>query len=87
MAGEVSPQTVADAETELDKVRDDWLGRPGVRGVDVGLDRRGEGGVAVRVYVERKLPREELPQPEVFPERLGRFPVEVREASFGLEQR
>lgn len=71
--------------TELDKVRADWLRRPGVSGVDVGLGR-GSRGLAIRVYVERKLPPQSIPPGEVFPEHLGRFPVEVIEATFGPEQ-
>ncbi len=87
MAGDVPPSEVADAERELDSARSELLRRPGVTGVDIGLRRGGEaGGVAVRVYVERKLPPEAVPKHELLPERLGRFPVEVVEASFGPER-
>ena len=81
-----SPSDVAEAVQELDSVRSDWLRRPGVTGVDVGFSRAGRGAVAIRVYVERKLPRAALPEHDVFPERLGRFPVEVIEATFGPQQ-
>ena len=81
-----SSSDVAEAVRELDSVRADWLRRPGVTGVDVGFSRRGGGAVAIRVYVERKLPQAALPEHEAFPERLGRFPVEVIEATFGPQQ-
>lgn len=81
------PETVQAATTELDRVRREWLARPGVTGVDVGFDPAGEiDQVAIRVYVERKLPRTELPPHEIFPQRLGPFPVRVIEASFGPER-
>ncbi len=82
-----SSSDVADAVRELDSVRADWLRRPGVTGVDVGFSRTGGGAVAIRVYVERKLPRAALPEHDVFPERLGRFPVEVIEATFGPQRK
>ena len=82
---EISQQ---EAEAELMKVRGDWLKRPGVTAVDIGL--RFEHGqmtnqIAVRVHVRRKRAPESLPPEEIFPERLGRVPVDVIEASYGLE--
>lgn len=86
MAAAVPPEEVDEAVKELDRVRTEWLRRPGVTGVDVGLRRGGEPGAAIRVYVERKLDRDELAPGDAFPERLGRFPVEVIEASFAPEE-
>jgi hypothetical protein len=87
MAGEIPSPEIDEAVGELDKVREEWLKRPGVTGVDVGLRRGSEGKeLAIRVYVERKLAPDALPQHDIFPDRLGRFPVEVIEARFGPEQ-
>lgn len=72
----IPPSEVDAAVAELDKVRADWIARPYVTGVDVGLRREGEG-LAIRVYVE---PGRALDEP--LPDRLGRFPVEVIEARF-----
>lgn len=77
-----------EAEAELMKVQGDWLKRPGVTAVDVGLkfkDGQLTDQIAVRVHVRRKLAPESLPPEEVFPERLGRVPVDVIEASYGLQ--
>lgn len=82
--------TVAAAQAELAKVRNDWQRRPGVTALDVGLKRqagRPTGDVAVRVFVEKKRPKKELPANEIFPTHLGQVPVDVIEASFGLESR
>jgi hypothetical protein len=78
---DIAPSEVEEAVAELDNVRSEWLARPGVTGVDVGLRRRGDG-LAIRVYVEPKQTREARPPEAAFPERLGRFPVEVIEARF-----
>jgi hypothetical protein len=74
---EIPPSEVDAARAELDKVRSEWLARPAVTGVDVGLRRGGEG-LAIRVYVSSEASVE-----EAFPERVGRFPVEMVEATFG----
>ncbi|HEX2030986.1 MAG TPA: hypothetical protein VHL78_06265 [Actinomycetota bacterium] len=86
MSAQASPEDVREAEDELDRVRAEWLRRAGVTGVDVGFKRAGPPGeLAIRVYVERKLPPEAVPEHDRFPERLGRFPVDVVEATFGPE--
>ena len=75
---------VAEAIAELDRVRAEWLSRPGVNGVDVGLltrEGRLTDDVGIRVKVRRKLPPDEVPEDELFPPRLGRFPVQVTEST------
>lgn len=84
-AGDISPAEVEEAAAELDKVRSEWLERPEVTGMDVGL-RRGGGGVAIRVSV-RQMPSPDASPSELgFPERLGRFPVEVSEKRYEPQQ-
>lgn len=71
---------------ELNKVRKEWLKRPGVTAVDVGYKIKGgelTDELAIRVHVQRKLPAEALPEHELFPERLGNFSVDVIEAAYG----
>jgi len=74
---------VKEAIAELDRVRGEWLSRPGVTGVDVGLLMK-EGGltdeIGIRVKVRKKLPPDEVPDGELFPPKLGRFPVQVTES-------
>jgi hypothetical protein len=88
-------KTVDDAIEALDSVRREWLRRPGVTAVDVGFKIKGEDltdVVAIRVHVERKLPVPELAGSEVFNEtgkadkKVGGFPVDVIEATYGLSQ-
>jgi hypothetical protein len=74
------------AIAELDRVRGEWLKRPGVTAVDVGYritEDKLTDELAIRVHVRRKLPREALSSWELFPERLGQFPVDVIEAEYG----
>jgi hypothetical protein len=84
-AGDIPPADVQEATAELDKVRGEWLERPDVTGVDVGLRRGGEG-LAIRVYVRRKPSPDASASDVGFPERLARFPVEVIEATFEPQQ-
>ena len=89
MAETVSESTVQDAIAELDKVRDDLMERPGVTAVDVGLRYRGgelTDELAIRVHVARKLPREALAADQLLPEKLGRFPVDVLEVAYEVQQ-
>jgi hypothetical protein len=74
------------AVAELDRVRDEWLRRPGVTAVDVGYKIKDDeitDELAIRVHVRRKLPPEALEEWERFPEQLGRFSVDVIEADYG----
>ena len=74
------------ALAELDKVREEWLKRPGVTAVDVGYkikDGKLTDELAIRAHVRRKLPREALDEHNLFPERLGDFVVDIIEAEYG----
>ena len=74
------------AMDEMNHVRNDWLRRPGVTAVDVGFKiKDGEltDELAVRVHVKRKLPREAIPEYDLFPEHVGPFRVDVIEAEYG----
>lgn len=81
------PKSELDAAlNELNKVRAEWLRRPGVTAVDVGYKFKGgemTDELAIRVHVRRKLPPEALSEHELFPERLGEFSVDVIEAEYG----
>jgi hypothetical protein len=88
-------KTVDDAIEALDTVRREWLRRPGVTAVDVGFKIKGDeltDDVAVRVHVARKIAVPELARSEVFNEtgkadkKVGGFPVDVIEATYGLSQ-
>jgi hypothetical protein len=91
VAKQVSEKKVNEAIEQLDKVRKSWLRRPGVTGVDVGYKISGDkltDQLAVRVHVERKVPTDALEKHEVFsvsgdPTKLGSFPIDVIEASYG----
>ena len=85
-------QDVDDAIEALDGVRREWLRRPGVTAVDVGFkikDDKLTDTLALRVHVGRKIPAAELAKSEVFNEtgktvkKVGRFPVDVIEATYG----
>lgn len=83
MAGEVPSSDVEQAVQELDRVRDEWLRRPDVEGIDVGPSQQGGETVAIRVYLTPGGTSADHGEP--LPERLGRFPVECIPASFGPE--
>lgn len=85
-------KVVEDAIAALDGVRREWLRRPGVTAVDVGFKITGDqltDQVAIRVHVGRKMPAAELAKSEVFnetgktPRKVGGFPVDVIEATYG----
>ncbi len=84
-------KAVVDAAiAQLDRVRESWLRRPGVSGLDVGY--RITDGVltdecAIRVHVERKLPPDALEPGVAFstsdePGFLGDFSIDVIEARY-----
>jgi hypothetical protein len=91
MAKQVGEKKTQDAIDQLNSVRREWLRRPGVTGVDVGFkisDGKLTDQVAIRVHVERKLPPEALASHDVFSisgkaEKIGGFPVDVIEATYG----
>ena len=87
-----SNKTVDDAIAALDTVRRQWLRRPGVTAVDVGFKIKNDtltDDIALRVHVARKIPATELAKSEVFnetgkaPRKVGGFPVDVIEATYG----
>ena len=74
------------ATAQLDKVRKEWLKRPGVTAVDVGYKMKARkmlDELAIRVHVKRKLPAEAISEHELFPPELGGFSVDVIEAEYG----
>lgn len=90
------PKTIPESDidaaiTELNKVRKNWLNRPGVTAVDVGYkikDRKLTDELAIRVHVKSKLPTEALAGHELFsehdkPKKLGAFGIDVIEAEYG----
>jgi hypothetical protein len=86
MPREIPQEEVDAAIAELNNVRADWLKRPGVTAVDVGFkitETEITDELAIRVHVKRKLPREAIPEYELFPEHLGSFSVDVIEADYG----
>ena len=86
MPGEIPESEVDAAMEEMRKVRKDWLRRPEVTAVDVGFkfkDGQMTDELAIRVHVKRKLPREAIPEYELFPEQVGPFLVDVIEAEYG----
>ena len=85
VAQQDSEADIKEAIATLDTVRKEWLSRPGVTGVDVGYkftDGKRTDQLAIRVHVRRKLPLESLAENAIFPTTLGRFPVDVIEASY-----
>ena len=89
-------KVVEEAIAALDGVRREWLRRPGVTAVDVGFKIKGEtltDEIAIRVHVDRKIPVAELAKSEVFnetgktPKKVGGFPVDVIEATYGPSER
>lgn len=82
MSEQIPREEIEKAIAELDRVRDEWLRRPEVTAVDVGLaveDRRRLDEVAIRVHV-----REDTPALRAsFPRRLGKFRVSFIEAEYG----
>lgn len=94
MPKRIPAKQVDAAIAELDKVRKQWLRRPGVTAVDVGYkikDNELTDELAIRVHVKRKLPVEALEDYDKFstsdkPEKLGSFPLDVIEAEYGPSQ-
>jgi hypothetical protein len=70
------------AKAEFDRVRDEWMRRSGVTGIDIGFIWRGAtmtDEVGIRVKVEKLLEPEDVPEGELFPRHLGGVRVQVRE--------
>lgn len=76
------------AEAALAKVREAWLAREGVTAVDLGFKwSQGQmsGQIAVRVHVSHKKPASALTDAERFPEEIDGVPVDVIEATYGIQ--
>ena len=83
MPREVPSEELDAAVRELDRVRDSWLRRPGVVGVDVGfrlVDDRLTDQLAIRVHVRAGH------DPGPLPDALGAFPVTVVRAAYAPEE-
>jgi len=81
----ISQEELAKAEAVLESVREDWLGREGVTGIDLGFRwRRGQmtDQLAVRVHVVKKKREVELSAGELFPKEVQGIPIDVVEASY-----
>jgi hypothetical protein len=82
MSTHPDPDRTSAAQEALSGVADEWMSRPGVVSVEVA--RRREAGVptdevGIRVTVAKKLPVDEVPDAELFPQALGDVPVDVVE--------
>lgn len=95
MPKKIAKKQIDAAVAELNKVRKQWLRRPGVTGVDVGYKISGNkltDQLAVRVHVKRKLDDTVVERDkEAFstkrkPGKCGAFPVDVIEAEYGPSQ-
>ena len=77
------------AAAALRRVVDEWMRRTGVISAEVAR-RRDDGEptdqVGIRVTVERKLPRDQVPEGELFPHQLDGIPVDVVEGSRPVPQ-
>lgn len=80
---------VEEATRLLDTVRDDWMGRGGIRGVMVALGRDPHGGttsdIVIRVLLDRRRPEEASAVAQALPAHLGAFRVECAWADPGPE--
>ena len=79
---EFDDEQVSEAISVLERVRVNWLRRPGVTAVDVGLRIHGgqpTGELALRAHVARK---RQVPEDEVIPESVGGFSTDVIEAVY-----
>jgi hypothetical protein len=84
----VSQEEMDKAEAVLAKVRNEWLQRDGVTAVDLGFKwSQGEmtGQVSIRVHVARKKNVEELTEADLFPKEVDGIPVDVLEATYGVQ--
>jgi hypothetical protein len=74
-------------EREFDRVKDAWLARESVTGMDIGFKMVGgqqTPQLAIRVYVRQKLPPDQVPPRERLPEQVGGVPVDVIEGTVTL---
>ncbi|HUM71473.1 MAG TPA: hypothetical protein PLK31_21805, partial [Chloroflexota bacterium] len=84
----ITPEEMAKAQAVLEKVQVDWLAQEGVTAVDLGFEwSHGAmtGRLAIRVHVARKKPPTELSEDELFPKEIEGIPVDVIEATYGIQ--
>ncbi len=80
--GQSTHDQVERAKAELEPIREEWLARAGVTGIDVGFiwdGARMTDEVGIRVKVERVLELADVPEGERFPRHLGAVRVQVRQ--------
>jgi len=85
----VSQEEMDQAEAALAKVRDEWLQREGVTAVDLGFkwsDGEMTRQISIRVHVARKKKKEELSAADLFPKEVNGIPVDVLEATYGIQE-
>ena len=78
------PEHVKTATEALDTVRRDWMSRQGVISAEVArrwIDGVPTDEVGIRITVEKKLPPDDVPAGEAFPEDLQGVPVDLVEGT------
>lgn len=83
-----SDEAMSHAENVLQKVHDEWMQRSGVTAVDLGFKwshGKMTDRLAIRVHVNKKRPLSEIDEAERFPEEVDGVPVDVIEATYGLQ--
>lgn len=84
----ISSEEMEKAEQALAKVREAWLQREGVTAVDLGFKwSQGEmtGQISIRVHVSQKKSVDTLSEDELFPKEVDGVPVDVLEATYGIQ--
>ncbi len=84
----ITPEEMAKAQAVLAKVQAEWLTRAGVTAVDLGFKwSQGAmtGQLAIRVHLAQKKPLAELNEGELFPKQVDGIPVDVIEATYGIQ--
>ena len=84
-----APPLLSRARALKPRIARELRGYPNVTGVGVGYRRvrgRRTDQVCIRVYVRRKLPRNELRAQDVLPEAVEGVPIDVIEARFKAHQ-
>lgn len=83
-----SEEDMVRAEQALEQVYHDWLQRPGVTAVDLGFkwtDGHMTDQLAIRVHVHEKRPLAEIPESQIFPSTIDGVPVDVLQATYGIQ--
>ena len=88
MSASFTRKDIAAAQKVLAQVRDEWLQHSCVTAIDIGFHtadgvRRDE--LAIRVHVRPDTTEDEAIR-AAFPEKLGRFPVDIIGAEYELQE-